>query len=210
MHPGVRRAREMLRVLGPVAAGNVVEPQRRPRLLGLDNERLCLLPLLPLYGFGFAPSRLLRRSEKAVTLDLKVVAVERGAWIASDGHGESFRVWLVMNSLRSVSVNILRARRLPWPMATYLSAPEATWPLSVLIEQFSLAAACAAVLSPSGEDSRGLRGATCPTLAGFSSDGSWLLLGRPTCTKTKRPSKSRAGLRKSCHLCMRVWVIRRS
>jgi len=43
-----------------------------------------------------------------------------------------------------------RVRRLPWPMAMYLSAPEATWPLRVLIEQCSLRAASAGVRRPSG------------------------------------------------------------
>jgi hypothetical protein len=50
-----------------------------------------------------------------------------------------------------------RGRSLPWPMLTGLSAPDSMWPLSVLTEQPSLAAASAMVRSPSGTRSRGLR-----------------------------------------------------
>src|SRR5262249_32286086 len=157
MHPCVRCAREVLRVLGPIPAGHVVEAQRGAGVLGLGNERPRLLALDALYGFGFAARRLLRASEKLTISDLESVLPERRARVAADGHGVTFRVWWAMNSLRSGSANILRVRRLPWPMATNLSAPEATWPLSVLIEQPSLAAACAAVLSPSGGGWRGLR-----------------------------------------------------
>ena len=64
-----------------------------------------------------------------------------------------------MKSLRSASANLGRLRFFPRPTSTQRSAPEATWPSSVLMEQFSLAAACAAVLSPSGEDWRSLRAA---------------------------------------------------
>src|SRR5262249_12701991 len=143
------------------APGHIVEPQRGPRMLGLRDQRLGTLALDRLYLFGFAPRRLFRRAVKPMTSQLEVEVPERRATVLVlvDGHGESFRVWLAMNSSRSASVNMRRVRCLPWPMATYLSAPEAMWPLSVLIEQFSLAAACAAVLSPSGEDWRGLRAA---------------------------------------------------
>ena len=63
-------------------------------------------------------------------------------------------------------MNMRRGRFLPWPMETYLSAPEETWALRVLIEQPSLAAAWAAVLSPSGGGWRG--GATCRCLRTLS------------------------------------------
>jgi hypothetical protein len=62
-----------------------------------------------------------------------------------------------MNTSRSEGANIMRGRFLPWPTMTYLSPLVATWPLSVLIEQPSLAAACAAVSSPPGTAGRGLR-----------------------------------------------------
>src|SRR5262249_41951184 len=50
-----------------------------------------------------------------------------------------------------------RTRFLPWPMSTYESAPVSTWPLSVLIEQPSLAAASAFVRRPSGGGDDGAR-----------------------------------------------------
>ena len=45
-------------------------------------------------------------------------------------------------------MNMRRGRLVPWPMVTYFSAPASTWPLSVLTEQLSFAAACAGVSSP--------------------------------------------------------------
>src|SRR5262249_8829388 len=99
------------------------------------------------------------------TVDLEIVLPERRARVASDGHGISFLLWASMNWLISASVNMRRWRRLPWPRAMYFSAPEATWPFSVLIEQPSLAAACAALLSPSGGGRRGLRAARCCRLS---------------------------------------------
>jgi hypothetical protein len=75
-----------------------------------------------------------------------------------------------MNSLRSASVNMRCRRTLPRPRVTYFSSPAFMCPLSVLMEQPSLAAACAAVLSPSGGDWCGrccLRG-TAPQRAASS------------------------------------------
>src|SRR5262249_40447438 len=169
MAPDVGRAGQMLRVLGPVPIGDVVEAQRGLGRRQLRDQPCRFLALGRLYFFGFTPRRAFRRAVKPMTSHLEVEVEIRRATVSVlvDGHGTSFRVWLAMNSLRSGSVNILRVRRLPWPMATYLSAPEATWPFSVLIEQPSLAAACAAVLSPSGGGWRGLRatggGITCPS-----------------------------------------------
>jgi hypothetical protein len=95
--PRVCRAGEILRVLGPVAPSDIVELERRARGLGLRDQRPCSLAFDALYGFGFALLGLFCRAEKANTFDLEIVLVERRSWVASDGHGESFRVWLAMN-----------------------------------------------------------------------------------------------------------------
>src|SRR5262245_40445593 len=123
---GLQRPGQMLCVFGPIAPRHIVEPQRGVRVLGLRDQQLRALALLPLYRFGFPLVGLLGRAEKATTSDLKIVLPERGARVASDGHGVTFRVCTVMNSLRSASVNILRWRFLPWPRATYFSAPNST------------------------------------------------------------------------------------
>ena len=86
------RASEMLRVLGPIAAGDVVEAQRRARVLGLCDQRLGALALGRLYFFGFAPRRFFCTSEKLTISDLEAVLPERRARVASERHGRSFRV----------------------------------------------------------------------------------------------------------------------
>src|SRR3954453_5887774 len=96
--PCVGRARQMLRVLRPVAPSDIVKPQRGARGLDLRDVRLGALAFLAFYCFGFAPRRLLCRAEKAMTSDLEIVLPERRARVASDRHGESFRVWLATNS----------------------------------------------------------------------------------------------------------------
>src|SRR5262245_15569288 len=100
---GIDSARSVLPVLLPEPASYVVEPQRGVRLLGLRDQCLRALVLGRLYFFGFAFRRLLCTSEKATISDLEIVLPERRARVASDGHGESFRVCTVMNSLRSAS-----------------------------------------------------------------------------------------------------------
>src|SRR5262249_5081693 len=88
--PRVRRPGKVLRVFLPVTPRDIVKPQRRARGFGLRNELLGALTFGPLYGLGFPPGRLLRRSEKATTSDLEIVLPERGARVASAGHGASF------------------------------------------------------------------------------------------------------------------------
>jgi len=91
-------------------------------------------------------------------------------------------------------VNMRRGRFLPWPMETYLSAPEETWALRVLIEQPSLAAAWAAVLSPSGGGWRG--GATCRCLRTLSKASiapcAWIALSKssPRLYEMKTPGRA--------------------
>src|SRR5262252_7921774 len=152
MAPDVGRAGQMLRVLGPVPIGDVVEAQRGLGRRQLCDEPRCLLSLGRLYFFGFTPRRAFRRAVKPMTSHLEVEVEIRRATVSVliDGHGTSFRVWLAMKSSRSVSANMRRGRFVPWPMTTYRSAPEATWPLSVLIEQRSLRAASTGVRRPSG------------------------------------------------------------
>src|SRR5215471_3680972 len=105
-------------MLSPIASGHVVEAQRRARVLGLRDQRLGSFALLPLYGFGFPSGGLLRRAEKATTVDLEVECVERRPLVASDRHGDSFRVWFLMKASRSGSANMRRVRFLPLPMLT--------------------------------------------------------------------------------------------
>src|SRR6516162_3893150 len=104
--PRVGGACEVLRVLGPIAPGDVVELERRARAL----DRL--------YFLGFALVRLLCTSEKLTTSDLESILPERRARVATDGHGRSFRVWLAMKASRSASVNMRRIRFVPLPMLT--------------------------------------------------------------------------------------------
>src|SRR5262249_41129641 len=111
-------AREMLPVFGPVAPGHVVEPQRRARALGLRDVLLRPLALGSLYRFGFAARGLFRRAEKDMTSDLESIWPERRRRVAADGHGESFRVWFLMKSSSSASVNITRRRLRPCPIRT--------------------------------------------------------------------------------------------
>src|SRR5215472_4089727 len=155
--PGIRRAREMLRVLRPIARGNVLQAQRRLGLLDLRDQPPRPLALGGLYLLRFALVGGFRGPVKSMTSPVKVEMPVGRARPAVEGHGVTFRVLLATNSARSESANMRCWRFLPWPSATYFSAPEATWPLSVLIEQPSLAAACAAVLSPSGGEGRSLR-----------------------------------------------------
>src|SRR5262245_47201904 len=157
--PGIRRAGQMLRVLRPVARRDVVQAQRGLGLIDLRDQPPRPLALGGLYLLRFALVGGFRGPVKSMTSPVKVKMPVGRARPAVEGHGVTFRVLLAMNSLRSASLNIRRTRALPWPRATYFSAPEATWPLSVLIEQPSLAAACAAVLSPSGGGRRSLRAA---------------------------------------------------
>src|SRR5262249_16835201 len=152
-------AREMLPVLDPISRRNVLQPQRGLGLLDLRDVALRPLAFGGFYFFGFPSRGGFRGPVKSMTSPVKIEVPVGRARPAVEGHGESFRVCAAMNLLRSASANILRVRRLPWPMATYLSAPEAMWPLSVLTEQPSLAAACAALLSPSRGEKRSLRAA---------------------------------------------------
>src|SRR5262249_55326294 len=117
---GIVGANMMLPDFVPVAFGHIIEPQGRLGCGQLLDQRLCLLPLLPLYRFGLASRRLLRASMKPMTFALEVEVEMRRAAVSVlvDGHGTSFRVWLTMNSLRSGSVNILRRRFVPCPMTT--------------------------------------------------------------------------------------------
>src|SRR5262249_28043879 len=92
MHPGVRCACEVLRVLLPIAPGHVVELERGAGMLGLRDQRPRPLALDALYRFGFAARRLLRASEKLTISDLESVLPERRPRVASDGHGVTFRV----------------------------------------------------------------------------------------------------------------------
>src|SRR5262249_36925722 len=90
--PCVGSSGEMLGMLGPVPTGDIIKSQRGLRLLGLGDERLGPLALLPFYDFSFSPGGLFRRAEKATTVDLEVVRVERRPRVASDRHRGSFRV----------------------------------------------------------------------------------------------------------------------
>src|SRR5262245_11776482 len=150
----------------PVPDADIVELKRGTRGFRLCDVLLGPLALGRFYFFGFAPGRGLGTPVKAVTTQPEVELPKRRAPILVDGHGTSFRVWLAMKSSRSASANMRRMRFLPWPTLTYRSAPEATWPLSVFTEQWSLRAVSAGVRSPSGGSWRGLRatggGATCP------------------------------------------------
>jgi len=110
---GIIRTGMILANISPPPSSNIIEPQRGTRSLYLCDLRLGFLALAPLYRFGFTPGRAFGRAEKATTSDLEIVLPERGARVASDGHGGSFRVCTVMNSLRSASANILRWRCLP-------------------------------------------------------------------------------------------------
>src|SRR6516225_2054318 len=116
--PRVGGACEVLRVLGPIAPGDVVELERRARVLGLRDQRPRALALDRLYFLGFALVRLLCTSEKLTTSDLESILPERRARVATDGHGRSFRVWLAMKASRSASVNMRRIRFVPLPMLT--------------------------------------------------------------------------------------------
>src|SRR5262249_41489634 len=115
MAPDVVRAGQMLRVLGPIAVGHVVELERCLGRRQLLDQRLGLLALGRFYFFGFAARRAFRRAVKPMTSHLEVeVPVWRAAVFGPvEGQGTSFRVWLVMNSSRSASVNPMRLRFLP-------------------------------------------------------------------------------------------------
>src|SRR6516162_7265468 len=120
MAPDVGRAGQMLRVLGPVAVGHVVELERCLGRRQLHDQRPRLLALSRLYLFGFAARRAFRRAVKPMTSHLEVVVEIRRAAVFGlvGGQETSFRVWLVMKLSRSGSVNILRGRLVPWPMMT--------------------------------------------------------------------------------------------
>src|ERR1700739_4116479 len=83
----------MLPDLLPIASGDVIEPERCRCPAGLLNPLLRFLALDSLYRFRFAPGCALGRAVKAMTSDLEVVAPERRALVAADGHvGKSLRV----------------------------------------------------------------------------------------------------------------------
>src|SRR5262249_55230595 len=99
----------------PVPIGDVIEAQRGLGRRPLRDKPRRFLSLARLYFFGFAPRRAFRRAVKPMTSHLEVeVEIRRAAVsVLVDGHGTSFRVWLVMNSLRSASVNMRRGRFVP-------------------------------------------------------------------------------------------------
>jgi hypothetical protein len=82
----------MLPHLPPVAASNIVEPQRGPRGFRLHDVLLGALALDRLYFFGFPPGRGLGTPVKAITSPPKIVLPERRAGAAVEGHGTSLRV----------------------------------------------------------------------------------------------------------------------
>jgi hypothetical protein len=104
----------------PVTLSHVVEAQRGLGRRQLRNEPRRLLVLGRCYFFGFTPRRAFRRAVNPMTSHLEVeVEIRRAAVsVLIDGHGTSFRVWLVMKSSRSASVNLMRLRFLPWPTST--------------------------------------------------------------------------------------------
>src|SRR5215831_13048685 len=117
---GAVRPRMMLADLLPIALGNVVELERGLGRRQLRDQRPRLLALGRLYFFGFAARRAFRRAVKPMTSHLEVEMEVRRATVSVlvDGHGTSFRVWLVMNSSRSVSAYMRRRRFVPLPMLT--------------------------------------------------------------------------------------------
>ena len=70
----------------PIAAGHVIEPQRRGRGFRLPHIPVGLLRFAALYRFGFALVPTLCRAEKAMTSDFEVilpVQADRPDWPAS-------------------------------------------------------------------------------------------------------------------------------
>src|SRR6516162_7147056 len=106
--PGIRRAREMLSVLGPIARRDVLQTQGSLGLLDLRDESPHPLALGGLYFLGFASRGGFRGPVKSMTSPVKVEMPVGRARPAVEGHGVTFRVLLAMNSLRSASLNMRR------------------------------------------------------------------------------------------------------
>src|SRR5215472_8674171 len=108
------RLGQMLGMLAPIAAGDIIEAQRCSRRLGLRNMRLRLFALGRFYFFGFAPGRGLGTAVKAITSPLEIEVPVRRARGTVDGQGVSFLRCESMNASMSAGANILRGRLVPW------------------------------------------------------------------------------------------------